>query len=163
LYEKNPEFKEIYGEYEDFIKAYQDIIDEQEEAWEDIEEKAKKLGFNTDENGKSVVSGMSKEAANTWVNLLKDVMPGGTEEGADAVNEALSAFLQGRSQEEVDSIMSQIGAIDKTDTAAWDELAYTLENMGIVVDSTDASLQEFIAQAKIATNAIHKIDFSTLN
>jgi hypothetical protein len=36
--------------------------------------------------------------------------------------------------------MSQIGAIDKTDSAAWENLAYTLEEAGLVVDSTDNSL-----------------------
>jgi hypothetical protein len=35
--------------------------------------------------------------------------------------------------------------------------------MGLVVDSSDASLQEFIDEAKKATNAIEKVDFSNFN
>ena len=163
LYKSNPEFKEIYGEYTDFIKAYEGIIKQQNDSWANIEKKANKLGFDVDNDGQSVISNMSAQAANTWTNLLADVMPTGTESGADEVNNALSALLAGKSQKDVDSIMSQIGAIDKMDAGAWDSLAYTLEDMGLVVDSSDQSLQTFIDEAKKVTGAIEKIDFSNFN
>lgn len=112
--------EDIYGDFETFIEEYKTIVVEQEIAWKNIEDKAGKLGFNTDENGQTVISNMSSGAANTWVNLLSNVMPTGTEGAADGVNDALSAFLAGKSQEEVDAIMSQIGAIDFMDAGAWD-------------------------------------------
>jgi hypothetical protein len=81
---------------------------------------------------------MSAEAANTWINLLHDVLPGGGD--ASAADAALSALLDGKSQEEVNSIMQQIGAIDKTDSTAWENLAYTLEEMGLVASASDSEL-----------------------
>ena len=165
--ENEKTLSKIYGEgeegFEAYLKEYRDIIEKQEEAWDDINKRAGNLGFDTDEAGNNVTSKMSAEAAKTWTNLLESVMQGGTEGGADEVNSALSTFLADKTQEEIDTIMSELGQIDITDATAWDKLAYTMEELNIVTDATDQSLVDFIDAAKDASNAIVKVDFTDFN
>ena len=141
-------------------EAYEDTFVEIAKAQDKAFEKAK---LAAEELGIELSSKLTSGAAQGWTNLLSDIFPDGSQEEAQALNNAFNTLIEGKTAEEAEAIMSQIGAIDKMDAGAWDNLAYTLYDLGLVTSYTDSSLQSFISQAKLATNAIEKIDFSSFN
>ena len=172
--ENEKTLSKIYGEgeegFETYLKEYRDIIEKQEEGWEDIYKKADKLNFfSTSGDSKKALSKMSKEAANSWVNTVKKMTPTTVASGSqgdkriDFLNEELNKFIAGMDNETVDLVMSEIGSIDITNAIEWDELAYRFEELGIVSDATEESLQGFIAAAKETSNAVVQVDFKTFN
>ena len=161
-------FTEVYGNKYDGglekMKAdYQEIIDNNKKAWDAIDEKAKKLNFKTDDQGKNVVSGMTAEAANAWVGFAERIMPGGTTDGMDATNTALSALTDGMNADQVNELMSMISSIDPTNITAWTELEWQIEEAGLAAGGTGSALSNFIEQAKLASNAVVKVDFEKFN
>jgi hypothetical protein len=88
----------------------------------------KNLGI---EGGDEVFGGMSSEAAATWSKNLTTIAQGGVD--TEEMHTSLMGILEGRSTEEIDSIMAQINAVDMSSIDSWESLKNTFEDLGIQI------------------------------
>ena len=150
--------------YEKFEKQRLDQIKNFKDAFSNADAIADKLGI-------TLSTTLGTASSQALANIVSNLFPGGSNASASdpnkteaqVFNDALNTFLAGKTTEQASSIISQIGAIDRTDKAGWDSLAQTFVDLGIVADSSDQSLANLITTGKQVSNAIDKVDFSKFN
>ena len=154
------EEKEVYNnDVNKYMEEFKDRLNQASLSFNNSNKKLDKFNQNIELNGK-----MSAKAAKAWVDNLETMnMGGATAQELETLDSSLDAILNsGLTAEEAELVMSEINAIDKMDIKAWDELAYTFEELGLMAKISDSALQDFIESGKVAAKAITKINFDTL-
>ena len=141
---------EIYGSFEEFEKSFTDIAKTGKDQFEKATIAARDLGIELNQ-------ALTAAAAQGWTqNLTKIASAGGDIGAMDAAFDAM-----GLSAEDTEKAMSQINAIDWSDSNAWENLKQTFDELNIAV--ADASLDNFIQQAIETSRAVDKINFDNFN
>ena len=130
-------------------------LNEQSDQWSQTEKYIAQLRI-AEEN---IPTSLASDAAQAWFKNLVELSTNGKD--MNVLNAKLKTLLEGLTDDQIELVMSEINAIDKMDQKAWNQLAYTLEDLNISLNAS--SLSDFTKEAKEASNAILKIDFTSLS
>lgn len=155
-YDNSEELKSIYSTFEEYEKAISESVRMANDRFTKATGDLQNMGADVSKIGFDI----SSEQAAAYANKLQLVYATSGQEGIVTVQNALSNTMSELSEEEKETFMRELTAIDWIDAMALDKFSYMLEEIGLSLPEDE--VESFVETLKSAAGSINGLDFQAV-